>query len=166
MGRAGRAVNAVPERAPLLRPARSSDMPDIAALLSDSGLPTEDIPGDGEGVVVAVRDDRIVGVAALEQTRDGALLRSVAVAPEHRGIGLARDLCEDRLAAAARAGVAKVYLLTTDAATYFARLGFQPVARAAVPDGIRATREYSELCPDSATVMTLDRGGMGPGRGM
>jgi N-acetylglutamate synthase-like GNAT family acetyltransferase len=43
---------------------------------------------------VARADGRIVGSAALEVYRDGALMRSVAIAPKLQGLGLGRRLTE------------------------------------------------------------------------
>jgi N-acetylglutamate synthase-like GNAT family acetyltransferase len=46
-----------------------------------------------------------------------------------------------------------VWLLTTTARAFFDKLGYAAVDRAGVPGAIRATAQFSALCPDSATVM-------------
>ena len=53
-------------------------------------------------------------------------------------------------------GVKSVYLLTSSASSYFATLGYKPVARNIVPDVIKATTQYSSVCPDSATIMYIN----------
>ena len=65
---------------------------------------------------------------------------------------------------AEQAGLEAVYLLTTTAAGYFPKLGFVPVERAAVPEEIRASGEFSSVCPSSAVVMhrALSRSTAGP----
>ena len=43
--------------------------------------------------------------------------------------------------------------LTETAARFFSKLGYQVVGRGEVPQAIRVTREFSNLCPDTAIVM-------------
>lgn len=122
-------------------------------MLAKCGLPVEDVERHIERFMVAKDANGLVGVAGLESTGRCALLRSVAVPEERRGEGIADKLCDALLARAKRNGVSDVYLLTTDAAEYFARLGFEPVSRAAAPREIAATQEFARLCPASAAVM-------------
>ena len=95
----------------------------------------------------------------MERHGDSGLLRSVAVDVEWRGRGIAERLIEDRIAWARRTGIRDLYLLTTTAASYFPRFGFTPVDRADVADGIKASSEFADVCPSSATVMKLSPGG-------
>jgi amino-acid N-acetyltransferase len=46
-----------------------------------------------------------------------------------------------------------VYLLTTTAADYFRRRGYEPVDRDALPPAIRSTEEAARLCPASAACL-------------
>jgi amino-acid N-acetyltransferase len=139
-----------------LRPATDTDGAYVDELLSDNDLPTADLSGALDSLYLIEVDDRRVGVAGLERHGDLALLRSVAVEASERGNGYGVRACQTLLDRAADAGVSTVYLLTTTAAGFFDRLGFQRVDRAAVPDPIRATREFSELCPSTAVVMRRD----------
>lgn len=54
---------------------------------------------------------------------------------------------------AAEQGVESLYLLTTTAAQFFARLGYEAVPRSEAPAVIAATAQFSELCPASSTFM-------------
>jgi hypothetical protein len=45
------------------------------------------------------------------------------------------------------------YLLTTSAADFFAHLGYKRVDRGEAPENIRATSEFSQLCPVSSVLM-------------
>jgi amino-acid N-acetyltransferase len=98
----------------------------------------------------------VVGSAALEVYADGALLRSVAVAPELQGQGIGRSLTESAIALGESLNARALYLLTTTAETYFPRLGFERIDRDAVPNGVRTSIEFTSACPSSATVMRRD----------
>lgn len=139
-----------------LRPATDADGMYVEELLADNDLPTDDVHRALDSLYLIVVDGRRVGVAGLEKHDELALLRSVAVEAAARGNGYGARACRDLLDRAADAGVSTVYLLTTTATGFFDRLGFERVDRAAVPDPIRATREFSELCPSTAVVMRCD----------
>ena len=58
----------------------------------------------------------------------------------------------DKMETEARArGTRAVYLLTSDSADFFAKLGYTPCARERVPAAIAATAHFADLA--SATVM-------------
>ncbi len=133
--------------------AQPADAAAIGALLRDAGLPAEDFAAHLAHFLVARRDGVTVGAVGLERHGRDALLRSLVVAPELRGAGLGGRLVARLETAAARQGARTFYLLTTTAEAFFARRGFQRVARAAVPAAIAATREFHSLCPVSAVCM-------------
>jgi amino-acid N-acetyltransferase len=81
------------------------------------------------------------------------LLRSVAVAPSHRGLGFGQRLVQERLAFAKTKNLDAVYLLTTTAAPFFGRLGFEAVSRADAPAGVRESLEFSSVCPTSSACL-------------
>jgi arsenate reductase len=54
--------------------------------------------------------------------------------------------------------VARIYLLTTTAAGFFGKRGYLPADRDQAPAGIRATREFSGVCPASAAFMVKHLG--------
>ena len=68
---------------------------------------------------------------------------------------LARLMADCLLQQAEAEGRAAVYLLTETAAGYFSGLGFRIVERRDVPPAISRTRQFSSLCPDSASCMVL-----------
>lgn len=141
---------------PVADPSLTDDVPldSILALLEQVHLPTADIaPGPRQRFIGARADEQVCGVVAIEPLGDIALLRSLAVAPAYRSAGLGRKLVDAALARARALGVQEIYLLTTDAAEYFSRLGFAAVAREDVPAAIRASTQFATLCPASATVM-------------
>ncbi len=126
----------------------------LLARLVAAGLPTDDVaPGPYQTFFGAREDEDWLAVIGLEALGHNALLRSLAVdaGQRDRGIGAALVDAVERHARAL--GVAQMYLLTTGASAYFARLGYAPVERESVPGTIRSTAQFSALCPRSAAVM-------------
>jgi amino-acid N-acetyltransferase len=139
--------------APLIRSARPGDFVQVLDLLQRCGLPREGLAAHFEHAVVAEIDGVIVGTAAVEIYPDGALLRSVAVDPGHRGKQFGLRLSARAVHLASVAGAPSIYLLTETAASFFPRLGFQPTSREGVPPGVASSPEFNGACPDSAAVM-------------
>lgn len=139
-----------------VEPATSADRSAVERLLVAAKLPLDGIADHFPAAYVVVRrGDDVVGVAGLEVLGRSGLLRSVAVDEAARGHGIAHALVADRLAAARRAQLHGVYLLTTTAASYFGRRGFVPVERASLPHELRASSEMGASVCASATAMAL-----------
>lgn len=141
-----------------LRRACGADLPAIVALLDSCALPTGDLDAPLlAGFCVAEgrteSGPQLVGVIGWERLGDGALLRSLAVAVEQRGAGLAARLVDWSEAAARAQGAATAYLLTTTAADYFLRRGYAEVARADVPPCVAGHAQFRSLCPASARCL-------------
>jgi len=139
----------------IIRRATPRDWPKIAALLATADLPLAGAQAHLSDFFLAFRDDVLIGSAGLERYGDTALLRSVAVASTERGHGLGQTLVQQALAYAASLGVRQVVLLTTMAADFFLRFGFQLISRAEFPRASQASVEFQEACPASATGMSL-----------
>lgn len=149
-----------------IRPFEAGDGPALTALLDASGLPTGDLQGrDLPGFLVARDDHAVLGVAGVEASGEAGLLRSVAVAPAARGSGLGAALVAAAEASALQGGTRTLYLLTTTAPDFFARLGYERIGRDQAPPDIAASAEFARLCPASAVCMRKyladsgDRGG-------
>jgi amino-acid N-acetyltransferase len=130
-----------------LHPAQPSDAADVAALLAACGLAGEGAPADLQHFTVAREGGRLVGVIGLEVVGTDGLMRSLAVAPEQQGRGIARRLYASLLAQASRLGLRRLYVLSTGTPGFLAMLGFRSVPPEAVPEGIRATTAYRNLPP-------------------
>jgi amino-acid N-acetyltransferase len=104
-------------------------------------------------MVVVCEDKKVVGCAGYERYGEQALLRSVAVraGSRRRGIGrlMIHGICEQLRAL----GVWEVFLLTLHASTFFEALGFCPENRSNLPEGIRASREFSLSCCQTAACL-------------
>ena len=137
-----------------LRGAASADGDFVLALLRAVSLPTEGVedrfPG---GYLVAEAGGRIIGTGGLERYGEYGLLRSLAVDPGWRGRGIGKALTSGLMERASAEGLKAVYLLTSTAEPYLARLGFGKVERKDAPAGIRASKEFTATCPASAVCM-------------
>ena len=129
------------------------DKPALLSLLARCGLPEAGVRDHLSNALVARQGSRLLGSAVLEIYADGALLRSVAVEEDARGLGLGIRLTESALALARRRGVRRVFLLTETAARFFPRFGFRAISREEVPNSVRASLEFTTACPESALVM-------------
>jgi amino-acid N-acetyltransferase len=140
-----------------IRPADGSDLAAVLELLRECDLPAADLALQfGERYVVAhAPQGSLIAVAGIEEYGRCGLLRSVAVAPPWRGQGLGERLARERLDWARRRGLEEVFLLTTCAAAYWPRFGFQEVSRDLVPAKLHESAEWNGACPSSATVMRL-----------
>ncbi len=137
-----------------MRTAESADLDAIARLLAASALPTDDLEHQDLSLfIVEDSGDGLGAVGGLERCGSNALLRSVATAEALRGQGRARAMVAELEALAATHAIDELYLLTETAADFFAGLGYAVRDRATVPDAVRASRQFSSICPDSATVM-------------
>ena len=136
-----------------IQPASQADQPAILQLLRDAGLPIDGVAELSGSAFVARDGATIVGCSALETYADGALLRSVAVAPGARGRGVGQRLTEAAVARAQAAGAPAVYLLTTTAESYFPKFGFVKTTREQVPASVKQSIEFRSACPASAIVM-------------
>ncbi len=135
-------------------PAANADLPAIIALLASNELPTADVQPDSHPeFLITRRDGRVIGVVGLERYGDVGLLRSLAVSPDHRGLGLGVALTRALEDSAARSGIASLVLLTETARDFFLRRGYQVISRDDAPEAVQASSEFRSLCPDSAVCM-------------
>jgi amino-acid N-acetyltransferase len=137
----------------MIRRARPGDWDSIERLLIDSALPIDGAREHIDGFLVAEEDGALAGCAAIEWYGSSALLRSVAVAPSHRGTGLGKELVEQLLDHARKQKIESLVLLTTTAAEWFPRFGFRRATEA--PAAVKQSAEFRGACPDTAVLMSL-----------
>lgn len=139
-----------------IRPASVQEWPAIERLLTANRLPTAGARQHAPLFLVAIDPHgELVGSIGIERYEGIGLLRSVAVDGQSRGRGLGARLVDAALNAARNAGIETLYLLTTDAAEYFGRFGFQAIPRTALAPQISVSEELRGACPASATAMVL-----------
>ncbi|MHC4946614.1 MAG: arsenic resistance N-acetyltransferase ArsN2 [Planctomycetota bacterium] len=136
-----------------IRKAKESDLEAIRDLLDGEGLCIYDLESYLSHFLVAERESDLAGTVGFEPYGRIGLLRSLCVRKDERRRGIASRLMEALEAQARKADIEMLYLLTIDQEAYFAKKGYEPVARSDVPDEIRSTREFAEFCPESSTVM-------------
>jgi amino-acid N-acetyltransferase len=133
--------------------ARAHDLGPALDLLTRVNLPTEGVAAQF-GHYLVIRDDAVLaGICGLELYGAEALLRSVAVDPALQGAGLGTQLVLAAEDLARHLDLETLFLLTTTARVFFARLGFEDTARDTVPDAIAGSWEFRVACPQTAVVM-------------
>lgn len=137
---------------PGIRPARFDEA--IGALLAASGLPVADLAAGVPVSMFAMSSPAgVAGVVGVEVLGRQGLLRSLAVAEHARGRGLGRELAGHVERWGVRHGLEELCLLTTTAADFFARLGYERLARESAPAVARRSDQLAGLCPASAVLM-------------
>ena len=148
----------IDQRLPMsvVRPARAADLSAVVALLTECGLPSSDLDETSMAHFhVAEAPGRLLGVAGLDVVAPFGLLRSVAVAPDSSGIGLARWLVAAVESAARASGLVALYMIAKDqsAAAYFASRDYLSVPRTRVPEVLLALPEFNGLCPQTSPCL-------------
>ena len=135
--------------------ASAGDLPAIRQLLIDNDLPTAGIDDHWKTFVVARDGDALVACGGSEAHEFAALLRSIAVRSDYRGLGIGRKIVRQLLDRLASRGIREFYLLTTTAEEYFRKRGFKVIDRDEVHPQLLGSEEFRGACPDSAVCMRL-----------
>jgi amino-acid N-acetyltransferase len=137
--------------------AEVNDLKQIMTILSEAGLPTEDItPQNLKDFFNLIDNDEILAIVGLElYDRDG-ILRSLAVRDHARNLGLGTEMVRYVEKKAMKSGVTCLFILTDTAEDFFKKLQYSNYDRSAVPDAISQSTEFSILCPESAVCMKKD----------
>ena len=123
-------------------------------LLEAAGLPVSDLTdAHMEHFFYCGSLQSPTGLVGLEFCGEDVLLRSLVVAPSRRSAGLGATLLRQAEVHARTLGVRAIYLLTTTAGPFFRRHGYIATERASAPAAIRATREFSDICPASSELL-------------
>lgn len=137
-----------------VEPAMLADLPAIRRLLETEGLPANDLAEPLLKHFLVLREgSAVTAVVGLEVYGDVALLRSLVVAEQMRGKGCGAKLTAAAESLAKKHGVAAIYLLTTSADAFFTAHNYRRIDRTEAPEPIRATTQFSALCPASAILM-------------
>ncbi len=134
-----------------ITPAGPDHWAPAVGLVGRTGLPVEDLRAGDQRFWVAQDGPGIVGVIGVEIHGNTGLVRSMAVDETHRHRGIAGALYAALEEWWSQRG--PLVLLTETAEAFFARRGFQTVDRESVPEPIKASAEFRELCPVSARAM-------------
>ena len=121
-------------------------------LLAKASLPVEDLKEQTE-IFVLTNGKETIGTVGLEHDGTVGLLRSLSVEENQRGSGNGEQLVRFLESTAKQKGIQTLFLLTTTAAAFFAKHGYQIISRSELPLFIQQTSEFRSTCPASATVM-------------
>lgn len=136
-----------------LRKAQPAELDRLQALLADNELPTRDVSATLDSLYVAEDGTDLVGMGGLELYQPHGLLRSLVLPDRVRSKGYGSRILENLEETARANGIDELYLLTTTADEFFEQHEYRPFPRDQAPSAIKATREFAELCPASATLM-------------
>jgi amino-acid N-acetyltransferase len=132
------------------RPTRAG----AVTLLESAALPTADLTdAHMEHFFYCGPAETPSGLVGLEFCGEDALLRSLAVTPNHRASGLGSALVDHAEAHARARGARAIFLLTTTAEEFFKRRGYARAERASAPEAIQQAREFAEICPASSAFL-------------
>jgi len=127
----------------------------VMSLLQAADLPTSDLTEPHlEHFFACSSGNGLTGLVGVEICGSDALLRSLVVGASARTKGTGTALVTHIERYSRERGVRSMYLLTTSAASFFERLGYRRIERVLAPASIRATPEFSSICPASSAFMT------------
>jgi amino-acid N-acetyltransferase len=135
--------------------ATADDLDAIKQLLTDNQLPTAGVDEHWKTFIVARDAGVVVACGGSEAHEFAALLRSVAVHPNYRSLGIGRKIVRQLLDRLASRGIREFYLLTTTAQEYFRKRGFKVIDRDEVHPQLLGSAEFQGACPSSAVCMRL-----------
>jgi amino-acid N-acetyltransferase len=138
------------------RAAQPSDLTEIQGLLESYDLPASDCREHLSNFIVAEENSGVIGVGGFQACGQSGLLRSFAVDHAYKSQGIAEEIFDLVKSIAIDGDIDQFYLLTTTASGYFERFGFSVCDRNSVPDSVKATKQFCELCPSTAVVMVLN----------
>jgi amino-acid N-acetyltransferase len=128
------------------------------SMLKASNLPADDLNFNKDLLVGYFEGNVLVGTGGLEVYGQFGLLRSLSVKLGIRGKSVGTNITEYLIDEAKRRKLKAIYLLTETARGFFLRLGFNDVPRDSVPEPLKASSEFSHVCPTTAAAMKLDIG--------
>ncbi|TAK62268.1 MAG: GNAT family N-acetyltransferase [Bacteroidetes bacterium] len=138
-----------------IRKAKQEDLHEVFSLLQQSNLPTDGVAEHISHFLIAESKGTIAGTIGLEPYPPAALVRSAAVLPEFRNLGIGTMLFNTLVTVATENRLNELYLFTNTAESYFQRKGFAPVQREAVQGEITSSVEFKIHTCASATLMKL-----------
>ncbi|MCS7290804.1 MAG: GNAT family N-acetyltransferase [Roseiflexus sp.] len=155
----------VPPRAPdiIVRRAEEEDVDAIAAIVAENARQGHLLPRSVDNIratlsswLVAEVDGNIAGIGSLVQMSPTLVeVRSLAVVPEYRGLGIGQAIVRGLVDEARRRGFPKVFALTR-AVPFFERLGFRVTAKEDFPEKVWrdcAMCPLQHACDETAMVI-------------
>ena len=136
-----------------LAPVSGNHIEEIKTLLGKYDLPVSDLEDSNVSLFSFYDNEELRGCVGLEIFDEQALLRSLAVHPGIQGTGLGGKIVGEIEEVARNTGVQTLYLLTETAENFFSRFGYSAIDRKEVPQSVQQSKEFSELCAETAVAM-------------
>lgn len=136
--------------------AKRNQLNDVKDLLQKSNLPYNDIDEHFDNFVISLYKNKIIGVMGIEPYNKVGLVRSLAVNNDFRNKGIASKLLEKIIDYSKSKSVEEIFLLTTTASGFFFKFGFKIIDSDKMPDEIKNTSEFQDICPASSICMKKD----------
>lgn len=138
----------------IISKAKQENLNGLKSLLEENNLPTLDLAMEAMEFYLGTMDEEIVASIGLEKYGNLGLLRSLAVSGSFKNQKIGDRMVRELFRICFREGIEEFYLLTETAEGYFERYGFSKTDRIKVPELIRQTQEFREICPVSAVIMS------------
>jgi N-acetylglutamate synthase-like GNAT family acetyltransferase len=136
------------------KPLKHGERAELAQALTKANLPAADVEAPGRLFWrFETSQQTLVGFGGLEVHGPDALIRSVLTFPTVRNRGIGSAIVAILEVEALTVKCADTWVITTSAGAFFSRLRYRVCARDKVPATIRATSQFTSLCPDTATVL-------------
>jgi amino-acid N-acetyltransferase len=124
--------------------------------LKASNLPADDLDFNKDLLVGYFEGNALVGTGGLEVYGEYGLLRSLSVKLGIRGKSVGTNITEYLIDEAKLRKLKAIYLLTETAHGFFLKRGFTDIPREQVPAPLKASSEFSTVCPATAVAMVLN----------
>ena len=124
--------------------------------LESAGLPYKDLNVNDHLLIGYYDGDHLVGTGGLEIYGDYGLLRSVSIHENSRGKNLGTKIALHLIDKARASELKGLYLLTETAQGFFEKLGFISIHRDDAEKVVKASAEFTHVCPSTAVCMYLD----------
>jgi len=128
----------------------------LRSALDAARLPTDDLTEAGRVFLELSDDAGPIGFIGIEGAGADRLLRSLVVLPGRERKGYGSLLVAHAEAIAKRQGTERLHLLTMSAARFFAARGYRSAGRDDAPECVRATAQFSTLCPGNAHYLVKE----------
>lgn len=135
--------------------AQEENLPAIKSLLESVNLPFDGVKEHLTNFILLKKGNEVIGTIGLEIYHDKALLRSLAVASEYQRNGFGKKLYYTIIEKSRERRIRVIYLLTEIAEGFFAKEGFEKIARDLVDDAVKQSVEFRSACPASAVCLRL-----------
>ncbi|MFK5856434.1 MAG: arsenic resistance N-acetyltransferase ArsN2 [Bacteroidota bacterium] len=136
-----------------IEPLIKSDIEKVKTLLVENNLPVNDIDKIAVQLFVVKAKNKIIGVIGIENYSTIGLLRSLAVSDNYKNLKIGAELVDYIIGYCSTNKMQELYLLTTTAEKYFVKFGFNIMERENIPDLIKKTSQFADICPASAIIM-------------